>query len=186
MAKRRNFNNQKQTKVHYKKNDEIRTNLVRLTGENVEPGVYTFLEAMQMAKDLDSDLVLTNPTQDPPICRIANYSKLLYEEKRKAKDQEKRNRETKVELKELRFSPNTGEGDIKHKTDSAIKFLKEGNKVKLTVQFKGRQMAHQDIGEKLLMSIAYNLSESGHGIPENAKVRMDNRRMSLIIKPMKK
>jgi len=169
-------------KISYQKNEEIRGHEFRLIGDNLTPGIYSRSEALKMAEELGADLVLVNPNQEPQICKISDYGKLLYEEKRKLKDQEKRNRENKVELKEIRFSPTTGEGDLIHKANKAIEFLKNGDKVKLTVQFRGREMAHQDLGQKLLLIFATSIEDYGRA---EALPQMENRKMSMIIKPKK-
>ena len=183
MAIRRNNTKQLPPKTSYKKNEEIRGFKFRLVGDNVEPGIYTRDEAMKIAEELGLDLILVNPKQDPQICKIADYGKLLYEEKRKAKEQEKKNRENKIEVKELRFGPNTAAGDLAHKANKAIEFLKAGDKVKLTVQFRGRQMAHKEIGERLLLEFITHLES--YCVPE-AMPQMEGRKMSMIVKPKKK
>jgi len=170
-------------KIIFKTNHDIRAYEVRLVGKNVEPGIYKKSDALKMAEDLDLDLILINETQNPPICKIEDYSKMIYEEKKKKKELDKKNKDKATELKEIRLTPVTGKGDIEHKLKSAHKFLEEGDKVKFTVQFKGRQMQHQEMGEIMLLEIAKELAEIG--LPESMP-KMEGKRMSFIIKPKKK
>lgn len=181
MAKKRQFN-KPNNDTSYKKNEEIFGREFRLIGDNVKPGIYTKQEALYLAKELGLDLILINSTQNPSICKIAEYGKLLYEEKKKKKEQEKKSRESKVELKELRFGPNTGVGDLAHKANKAIEFLKNGDSVKLTVQFRGREMSHKELGEKLLLEFAISLGD--YGTPESLP-KIEGRRMSMIVKTKK-
>jgi translation initiation factor IF-3 len=167
----------------FKTNHDIRAHEVRLVGKNIEPGVYKKSDAIRIAEDLELDLILINENQTPPICKIEDYGKMIYEARKKKKELDKKNKDTAVELKEIRLTPVTGKGDIEHKLKSAKKFLTEGDKVKFTVQFRGRQMQHQEMGELILLEIAKELSEIG--VPE-AMPKMEGKRMSFIIKPKKK
>jgi translation initiation factor IF-3 len=162
-------------------NERIRVPEVRVV-EGLEPGVYKTNDALKQAQNLGLDLVEIVPNQKPPICRVIDYKKFLYEQKRREKEQEKKNRENRVKVKELKFTPNTGDNDIKHKLKKAIEFLTDGDKVKCTVQFRGRMIVHKDMGTKLLLQFADNLEE--HGIPESLP-KMEGRRMSMTIKPKK-
>ncbi len=161
-------------------NEKIRVPEVRLVGEGVENKVYPTREAQKMAQDMSLDLVEIVANQRPPICKIIDYGKFLYEQKKKEKELEKKNRENRVKLKELKFTPTTGKHDIEHKMKKAIEFLGEGDKVKTTVQFKGRMITHKDQGTKLLLNFAQDLEE--YGTPEGLP-KMEGRRMSMIIKP---
>lgn len=179
---KKNIFNKKDSNNKYKKNEEIFEKELRLVGDNVKSGVYSKYDALEMAKELELDLILINPNQNPPICKIADYGKLIYNEKKKQKEREKNNRQNRVELKELRFGPNTGTGDLKHKAKKAIEFLKDGNNVKLTVQFRGRQMAHKELGERLLLEFATSVNE--FGIAESLP-KLEGRRMSMVIRSKK-
>lgn len=168
--------------INHRVNEKIRVPKVRLVGDNVEQGVYDTTKAKDMAKSLGLDLVEISPNQKPPVCKIIDYGKFLYQEKKKKKDMEKKNRENRIEVKELRFTPNTGSNDIAHKLKKAIEFLTEGNIVKAVVQFKGREMNNTEKGNILLLEFAGELSEVG--VPESLP-RMEGRKMSINIKPKK-
>jgi translation initiation factor IF-3 len=178
--KKHNINRKEE--YSFKTNNNIKAYEIRLIGKNVEPGIYKKSDAIKIAEDLNLDLILINENQNPPICKIEDYGKMVYEEKKKKKEFDKKNRDTAIELKEIRLTPVTGKGDIEHKLKSAVKFLKEGDKVKFTVQFRGRQMQHQEMGELILLEIAKELSELG--LPESMP-KMEGKRMSFIIKPRK-
>lgn len=170
----------KQPDIYYPKNEQIRGTEVRLVGDNVEQGIYDLQSALELARLKDLDLVLINSKPVPPICRIADYGKLVYDEKRRRKELEKKNRESKVELKEIRFTPATGHGDLEHKAKKAIEFLKDGDKVKLSVKFKGRQMHHKDQGERLLLEFAVMVED--YGVAESMP-EMQGRFMNMTLKP---
>lgn len=156
----------------------IRVPEVRLVGENVEPGVYRTEEALRMAEDLALDLVEISPNAAPPVCRIIDYNKFLYEKKKKEK--EMKANAHKSEVKEIRFTPNTDDHDFDFKAKHAEKFLKEGNKVKTYVQFKGRAIMFKERGELILLKFAERLSEVGalEGMPT-----MEGKRMIAIFAP---
>lgn len=169
-------------KNSYRINTQIRHPQIRIIGDGIESKVCTVNEALRIAQQLDVDLVEVNPTTNPPICRLIRYDKFLYEEKRKIKEKEKRNREQRVEVKELRFSPNTDTHDVDFKTRHAIKFLTDGDKVKTVIKFSGREIVFKDQGEKLLLELAERLQE--HGIPESMP-KLEGKRMFMIFKPKK-
>jgi translation initiation factor IF-3 len=168
--------------VSWKKNEEIRGYEVRLVGDNIEPGIYKLQDALKLSTELNLDLVLINVVPNPPICKIGDYNKMVYEEKRKQKDLQKKSKLNAVESKEIRLSPNIGEGDIQHKVNNAITFLKEGNRVKFTLKFKGRQITHSEIGERVLLDIATRLSDLG--IPESMP-KQEGKTMYIQFKPKK-
>jgi len=167
---------------NHRVNEKIRVPSVRLVGDNVEQGVYETNEAKKMATEMGMDLVEISPNQKPPVCKIIDYKKFLYQEKKKKKEMEKKNRENRVEVKELRFTPNTDSHDVGHKLNKAIEFLKSGDIVKAIVQFRGREMANTEKGKILLLQFAEDLEEIG--VPESLP-RMEGRRMSINIKPKK-
>ena len=122
---------------------------MRLVGENVEQGVYSIDEALRIAGDLGVDLVEISPTADPPVCRVVDYNKFLYEQKKRQKAMKAN--ATKVVLKEIRFGPQTDEHDYEFKKKHAIRFLEEGSKIKAYVFFRGRSIIYKDQGEICLL-----------------------------------
>lgn len=162
----------------HKLNHLIRASNVRLVGENVEVGVYTLSQALKLAEDLEQDLVEISPNADPPVCRIVDYKKFLYEQKKKKKEQKAN--QTKSEVKEIRFGPNTDEHDFEFKYKHAENFLKEGHKVRAYVFFKGRSIVYKERGEVLLLQLAQRLVEI-------AKIeqlpRLEGKKMFLLMSP---
>ena len=156
----------------------IRVPQVRLVGDNVEVGVYSIQDALRLAQDLGLDLVEISPTADPPVCKIIDYNKFLYEKKRKEKEMKAKSKAS--EVKEIRFTPNTDDHDFDFKAKHAEKFLKEGDKVKAYVQFKGRAIQFKERGELLLLKFAERLNEFGvlEGMP-----KMEGKRMLAIWAP---
>jgi translation initiation factor IF-3 len=156
----------------------IRVPQVRLVGDNVEVGVYSIQEAIRMAQDQQLDLVEISPNADPPVCKIIDYNKFLYEKKKKEKEMKAKSKAS--EVKEIRFTPNTDDHDFDFKAKHAEKFLKEGNKVKAYVQFKGRAIQFKERGELLLLKFAERLNDSGvlEGMP-----KMEGKRMLAIWAP---
>ena len=141
-------------------NDEIRATQVRLVGDNIaEPGVYSIAQAMKMADEMELDLVEITAKADPPVCKILDYQKYLYQQKKKAKEMKQNS--TKIVIKEIRFGPNTDEHDFQFKLKHAQEFLNEGSKVKASVFFRGRSIQFADQGEKLLLRFAVELEEFG-------------------------
>lgn len=163
----------------YTINDGIRAREVRVV-EGLPQGVYSIEDALKEAKNLGLDLVATNLNTSPPICKIVDFKKFLYQEKQKAKDLEKN--QVKIVVKEVQFSPNIGEHDYETKKKNVIKFLSKGNKVKCTVFFKGRTIMFKDRGELVLARLATEVEE--YGIPE-AMPKLMGKRMAFIIKPKK-
>ena len=159
-------------------NHFIRVPQVRLVGDNVEPGVYPTNEAIKKAQDLGLDLVEISPNADPPVCKIIDYNKFLYDKKKKEKEM-KANAKVS-EVKEIRFTPNTDEHDFNFKAKHAENFLKEGNKVKAYVQFKGRAIQFQDRGQLLLLKFAERLTDIG--VLESMP-KMEGRRMLAMFAP---
>ncbi len=159
----------------------IRVPQVRLVGDNVEPGVYSTQEAQRMAQDQQLDLVEISPNADPPVCKIIDYNKFLYEKKKKEKEMKAKSKS--AEVKEIRFTPGTDDHDFDFKAKHAESFLKEGNKVKAYVQIKGRAIMFKERGELLLLKFAERLAETGQ--PE-ALPKMEGKRMLMIIAPKAK
>lgn len=162
----------------YKVNERIMAPEVRVVGENVEQGVYPIKQALLMASEQSLDLVEISPTANPPVCKITDYSKFKYEQKKKQK--EIKAKASKTVLKEIRFGPNTDDHDFEFKLKHAINFLKEGAKVKAYVHFKGRTIVYKERGEILLLKFAQALEEY-------AKVeqlpKLEGKRMFLFLSP---
>ncbi len=162
-------------------NDAIRgVDEVRLVGDNVEQGIYSFREAMRIADDLNLDLVEISPNAVPPVCRVIDYQKFLYHKKRKEKEQKQNSK--KIEVKEIRFGPQTDDHDYNFKLRHAQEFLKDGNKVKAYVFFRGRSIVFKEQGELLLARFANDLEEFGK--PE-ALPKLEGKRMILMLAPKK-
>ena len=163
-------------------NEQITATQVRLVGENIpEQGVYPIAKALQMAEELELDLVEISGKADPPVCRILDYQKFLYQQKKKAK--EMKQNASKIVVKEIRFGPNTDEHDFQFKLKHAQEFLQEGSKVKATIFFRGRSIMFKDQGEKQLLRFAVELEEFGRA--ENMPV-LEGKRMTMMIAPTKK
>lgn len=154
---------------------------VRLVGDNVTPGIYDFRKATQLADELELDLVEISPKADPPVCKIIDYQKYLYQQKKKAKEL-KANQKV-MEIKEIRFGPNTDEHDFQFKLNHAKEFLKQGNKVKASIFFKGRQITFAEQSKKNLLRFAIELEEFGR--VENMPI-LEGKRMIMTIAPNKK
>jgi translation initiation factor IF-3 len=169
---------QRQQEDEHRINERIRVPQVRLVGENVTVGIYPTHEALKIAQQLELDLVEISPNADPPVCKAIDYKKFLYEKKRKEKEM-KANAKTS-EVKEVRFTPGTDDHDFDFKAKHAEKFLKEGNKVKAYVQFKGRAIMFKERGELVLLKFAERLAESGQ--PESLP-KLEGKRMFLMLTP---
>lgn len=179
-ANKGNFRNrfQPRKEAEHRINHFIRVPQVRLVGENVEVGVYSTQEALKIAQAQELDLVEISPTADPPVCKVIDYNKFLYDKKKKEKEIKAKSKAT--EIKEIRFTPNTDDHDFDFKSKHAEGFLKEGNKVKAYVQFKGRAIQFQDRGQLLLLKFAERLAE--FGTLENMP-KLEGRRMLAMISP---
>ncbi len=175
-----NFRNrfQPRKEAEHRINQYIRVPQVRLVGDNVEAGIYNVQEALKIAQQQELDLVEISPTADPPVCKIIDYNKFLYDKKKKEKEIKAKSKAT--EIKEIRFTPNTDDHDFDFKAKHAEGFLKEGNKVKAYVQFKGRAIQFQDRGQLLLLKFAERLAE--FGTLENMP-KLEGRRMLAMIGP---
>ncbi len=162
-------------------NDKIRgVNEVRLVGDNVEQGIYSYQAAMRMADEQNLDLVEISPNAAPPVCRILDYQKFLYQKKRKEKEMKANSK--KMEVKEIRFGPQTDDHDYNFKLKHAQEFLKDGNKVKAYVFFRGRSIVFKEQGELLLARFANDLAE--YGKPD-ALPNLEGKRMILNLSPKK-
>ncbi|MEN8786704.1 MAG: translation initiation factor IF-3 [Flavobacteriales bacterium] len=183
MALRNNNRNRRFEKKEdpHKINEKIRAREVRLVGDNVEPQVVTIDKARKMAEDMELDLVEISPKANPPVCKIIDYKKFLYDQKKKQKAL--KSKQTKVVIKEIRFGPNTDEHDFNFKLNHAKKFLEEGAKVKAYVFFKGRTIVFKERGEVLLLKFVSELEE--YGLPE-AMPKMEGKKMIVNLVPKKK
>ena len=161
-------------------NDKIRAKEVRLVGDNVEPGVYPTSEALKMAEEQELDLVVISDKAEPFICRILDYKKFLYEQKKKQK--ELKAKQVKVVIKEIRFGPQTDEHDFQFKNKHAEKFLEEGSKLKTYVFFKGRSIVFKDQGEILLLKLAQELEHVGK---VDQMPKLEGKRMIMLMSPKK-
>ena len=171
-----------------KDDNELRTNReimapeVRLVGENVaEQGIYPLSKALAMAEALELDLVEISAKAEPPVCKILDYQKYLYQQRKKAK--EMKQNASKVVIKEIRFGPNTDEHDFQFKLKHAQEFLQEGSKVKASIFFRGRSIMFAEQGEKQLLRFAVELEEYGRA--ENMPV-LEGKRMTMMLAPLKK
>jgi translation initiation factor IF-3 len=167
---------------NYRVNEKIRAQQVRLVGDNLEnPGIYSLREALKIADAMDLDLVEISPKAEPPVCRIIDYSKFLYQQKKKQK--EIKAKTVQVVVKEIRFGPQTDDHDFNFKLRHAEKFLQEGAKVKAFVFFKGRSILFKEQGEILLLKFATLLEEYGkvEQLP-----KLEGKRMTMFISPKKK
>ena len=162
----------------YRINEKIRSPRVRVVGENVNVGVYPIEEALQMAKGMSLDLVEISPKADPPVCKIIDYSKFKYEQKKKQKEIKAKAQKTVV--KEIRFGPNTDDHDFNFKTKHALNFLKDGAKVKAYVHFIGRTIVFKERGEILLLKFMQELEEYGK---VEQMPRLEGKRMTVILSP---
>ncbi len=178
---RGNFNRGKfipRKEAEHRINHYIRVPEVRLVGENVEVGVYPTQEALKMAQQQQLDLVEISPNANPPVCKIIDYNKFLYDKKKKEKEMKAKAKVS--EVKEIRFTPNTDDHDFDFKSRHAEGFLKDGNKVKAYVQFKGRAIQFKERGELLLLKFAERLQEIGQ--PE-ALPKLEGKRMFIMMAP---
>ena len=169
---------QRQQEPEHRINERIRVPQVRLVGDNVTVGVYPTHEALKIARELELDLVEISPNADPPLCKAIDYKKFLYEKKRKEKEMKANAKQS--EVKEIRFTPGTDDHDFDFKAKHAEGFLKDGNKVKAYVQFKGRAIMFKERGELVLLKFAERLAEVGQ--PESLP-RLEGKRMFLMLAP---
>ncbi len=170
----------KKKQPQYRVNDQIHVKEVRIVGEEVDSVVMSTRDALRLAEEKGVDLVEISPNANPPVCRLIEYSKFLYQQKKKAK--EMKAKQVKVELKEIRFGPQTAEADYNFKLKHAQEFLKDGNKVKAYVFFKGRSIVFKEQGEVLLLRFANDLEEIAK--VENMPV-LEGKRMSIMLSPKK-
>lgn len=192
MARRKSKPVSRVTEPTFKLNRNIRVPEIRLVGDNMEEisevagkqieiGIHQTYHAIKWAEMLELDLIEISPNADPPVCKILDYQKFLYDRKKKSK--ELKSKTAKTVIKEIRFGPNTDEHDFEFKLKHAIKFLEEGSKVKSYVHFKGRTIVFKERGELLLLRLLSELEE--YGTAEELP-KLEGRRMIVMISPKKK
>jgi len=169
-----------QVKDLYRINERIRIPEVRIVGDNITNGVYPIAKALQMAEDMGLDLVEISPNANPPVCRITDYRKFLYQQKKRQKEQKAKS--VKVVVKEIRFGPQTDDHDYNFKLRHARGFLEEGAKVKAYVFFKGRSILFKEQGEVLLLRFANDLED--YGKVEQMPL-LEGKRMIIMLSPRK-
>ncbi|ARP37978.1 translation initiation factor IF-3 [Vibrio splendidus] len=156
---------------------------MRLTGADGEAvGVVTIAEAMEAANEAGMDLVEISPNAEPPVCRVMDYGKFLFEKSKAAKEQKKKQKQ--VQIKEIKFRPGTDIGDYQVKLRNLTGFLEDGNKVKVTIRFRGREMAHQEIGVDVLNRLKIDTEE--FAVVESFPTRIEGRQMIMVLAPKKK
>ncbi|OQB70177.1 MAG: Translation initiation factor IF-3 [Bacteroidetes bacterium ADurb.Bin139] len=154
---------------------------MRVVGDNIEkPGIYPLAQALKMAEKMNLDLVEISAQTDPPVCKITDYQKFLYQKRKKAK--EMKANASRIVVKEIRFGPNTDEHDYQFKLKHAIEFLKEGAKVKAFVFFRGRSIVFSEQGEKLLLRFAVDLEDYGKA---EQMPKLEGKRMIMMLSPNK-
>ncbi|MCM1021244.1 MAG: translation initiation factor IF-3 [Muribaculaceae bacterium] len=175
------FRGPQREKDPYVINERIRAREVRLVGDNVENGIYSIHEALKLAEEQGLDLIEISATAQPPVCKILDYQKFLYQQKKRQKEQKAK--AAKVVVKEIRFGPQTDDHDYNFKLKHAQEFLKEGAKVKAYVFFRGRSILFKEQGEVLLLRFANDLEEIGK--LEQMPV-LEGKRMTIMLSPKKK
>lgn len=168
----------KEQQQEHRTNHMIKVPQVRLVGENIEVGVYDTQAAQKIAQEQGLDLVEISPQADPPVCKVIDYNKFLYEKKKREKEMKAKSKVS--EVKEIRFTPNTDDHDFDFKSKHAQNFLKDGNKVKAYVQFKGRAIMFKERGELLLLKFAERLVEFG---TLESMPKLEGKRMFAIFAP---
>ena len=167
-------------KSQYRVNEQIRANEMRIVGDDIESMVLPTFKALRMAEEKGVDLVEISPTAVPPVCRLIEYSKFLYQLKKRQKEQKAK--QVKIDVKEIRFGPQTDEHDYNFKLKHAINFLQDGDKVKAYVFFKGRSILFKEQGEILLLRFAKDLEE--YGKLEMMPI-LEGKRMTIMLAPKK-
>ncbi|MBR2358967.1 MAG: translation initiation factor IF-3 [Bacteroidaceae bacterium] len=167
-------------KGQHRINEQIRAKEVRIVGDDMEPAVYPIAQALRMAEDREVDLVEISPNAQPPVCKLIEYSKFLYQLKKRQKEQKAK--QVKVDVKEIRFGPQTDDHDYNFKLKHAIGFLQDGDKVKAYVFFKGRSILFKEQGEVLLLRFANDLEE--YGKVDQMPV-LEGKRMTIFLSPKK-
>jgi translation initiation factor IF-3 len=171
----------KKKNFKYRLNNEIRNDYVRIVGDGIKSDVVPIKTALKIASDKKLDLVEISPNADPPVCKVVDFNKFLYSKKQKEKENKKKQKKTKT--KEIRLTYNTGEHDLEFKLKHAIKFLTNGDNLKITMWFTGREIQFIDMGKLLLLKFIDKLKD--YGKVENLP-KLDNKRLYVNIKSIKK
>lgn len=166
----------KQIRKEHKLNSEITASEVRLTGEGVISDIYPLSEALRIAEEMGMDLVLLSETSKPPVAKVMNYDKFLYQQSKKSKQKT-------LDMKEIKVSPNTSDHDLGYRTKQIIEFLNKGHKVKISMKFKGRELIYIDKGKASLLKLVVAIEE--YGIPETLP-NLEGKQMFIYIKPKTK
>jgi len=185
-------NKSQDDKFNYRLNNDIRVPRVRLVGDNleevsevagktIETGIFNTYQVIQWAEEMEMDLVEISPNADPPVCKIIDYKKFIYD--RKKKEKELKAKTAKTVIKEIRFGPNTDDHDFTFKVKHAVKFLEDGEKIKAYVHFRGRAIVFKDRGELILLRFIKELEE--YGAAEELP-KLEGKRMIVMISPKKK
>jgi translation initiation factor IF-3 len=170
------------TQKRARRNQEIDARQVRvIDASGQQAGVMSIRDALDLARDQELDLVEVSPNADPPVCRIMDFGKFVFEQNKKA--QSARRKQKQVHVKEIKFRPGTEEGDYQVKLRKLREFLEQGDKAKITLRFRGREMAHQELGAKLLARVRSDLEEIG---AVEQMPQMEGRQMVMIMGPKKK
>ncbi|OZV67722.1 translation initiation factor IF-3 [Winogradskyella aurantia] len=177
---RRSYNRREAQEDKHKINSKIRADEVRVVGDNVEVGIYPLKQALAIADEQGLDLVEISPDAKPPVCKVMDYKKFLYEQKKREKAL--KSKATKVVVKEIRFGPQTDDHDYEFKKKHAIKFLKDGAKLKAFVFFKGRSIVFKEQGQILLLRLAQDLEDYGK---VEQMPKLEGKRMIMFIAPKK-
>jgi translation initiation factor IF-3 len=175
---RKGFNNRKKEREH-RINEEITHRTIRITGDGIESKICDISEALKISTEMGVDLVEVVPHAQPPVCRVIDYQKFLYEKKRKEKDSKGK----KSEMKEIRLSQNIGDHDFNFKLKNAEEFLKDGDKIKVAIKFKGRSIVFRQQGEMVMAKFATALEETGR---VEQLPKMEGKNMYMFIVPKKK
>ena len=171
-------NNNKKKEAAHRINQYITAPIVRVVGENFEPKIVSLKEALEMADQFELDLVEISPQANPPVCKIMDYQKFLYEQKKKQK--EIKQKSAKIVIKEIRLGPQTDDHDFEFKLNHARRFLQDGNKVRVEVLFRGRSIVYKDQGEIMLLRFAQELEEIGK---VEMMPKLEGKRMMMMIAP---
>jgi translation initiation factor IF-3 len=165
-------------------NEQIRAKEVLVIGPNGEQlGIKSKADALTLAGYAGFDLVVVNANANPPVCKLMDFNKFRYEKRKKEKEASKKQRENNLELKEFRLSPNIDVHDFETKKNNVIKYLEKGNKIKITIRFKGREMAHSELGKNVMLRFAEVLSDL---VEVEAQPKMDGRTMIMLLTPKTK
>ncbi|WP_438964341.1 translation initiation factor IF-3 [Winogradskyella sp.] len=178
---RRSYNRREAQEDKHRINSKIREEEVRVVGDNVEVGIYSTKQALTIADEQGLDLVEISPNATPPVCKVMDYKKFLYEQKKREKAL--KSKASKVVVKEIRFGPQTDDHDYEFKKKHAIKFLTDGAKLKAFVFFKGRSIVFKEQGQILLLRLAQDLEEYGK---VEQMPKLEGKRMIMFIAPKKK